>query len=359
MKKFIGSIIMIGLIILHSCSDKTEEIEIFEPTVTNLQFYDLSSSSVTLSTLISDDGGSFVNNRGFRLSKVDTNTPSDTWGTDYCCGYGVGEFSETIVGLEENTTYYCVAYASNAIGYGFTTVVSFTTPKKYNSGVIKDAPVVLKKPTLISMEYAATGFETSSDTKYNYKMKFKIEVDVVDYKNISRFGYEIGSQMWYWDNPTENRTFSESMSSLGNSATINVTVSAFAIMKDGTKYAGNVETISGTYTGSTNGGETGGGSTVTNKYADYTSARTYYTGGHSTFFSYETMVSHLNRYGLLIYKNGTSYYWTDLEGIKHSALPDRLYTDQIYDSNIQTGNKENNYQLKRAYIYVSFRFAPF
>jgi hypothetical protein len=33
MKKFIGFIFTAGFIVLHSCGDKPDEIEIFEPTV--------------------------------------------------------------------------------------------------------------------------------------------------------------------------------------------------------------------------------------------------------------------------------------------------------------------------------------
>lgn len=107
------------------------------------------------------------------------------------------------------------------------------------------------------------------------------------------------------------------------------------------------------------GGDDGGGSTVTSQYADFTSARTSYSGGHSTYSSWETMASHLNRYGLLIYKKGDSYYWKDWDEKKHTCSPNRTYTDEIYTSDIQTGNASNNYQLKKAYIYVSFRFSPF
>jgi len=355
MKKFIGFVLAISLIILHSCSDKPDEVEAFTPTVASLQYYDLSSSSVTLSAMVSDDGGSFVNKRGFRLSKTQTDAPTDDWGADYSCGDGCGEFSKTIENLEENTTYYYVAYASNSKGYGFTAVSSFITPKKNNSG-IEGTPVVLKTPTLNSLEYSADGFENSSGTKFNYKMSFTVEIVVNDYNNISRAGFKLGSQIWYWDNLTENSTYSSSMIIMGNTSTLSTTITAYAMMKDGTEYSGNVETLSATYNSNTNGGSDD--NTVTSKYTDC-DARTEYSGGHSTFISYETMASHLNIYGLLIYKNGNSYYWKDFDGINHTAVPNYYYRDKIFASDIQTGNKENNYQLKKAYIYVSFEFLPF
>jgi len=107
------------------------------------------------------------------------------------------------------------------------------------------------------------------------------------------------------------------------------------------------------------GGDDDGGSAVTSKYADFTSAKTSYSGGHYSYSSWETMASHLSRYGLLIYKNGTSYYWKDWDEKKHTCSPNQTYTDEIYASDIQTGDASNNYKLKKAYIYVSFRFSPF
>lgn len=356
MKKFIGFFLIAGLIILHSCSDKPDDIKAFKPTVTNLQYSELSFSSVTLSAEVSDDGGSFVIKRGFRLSKSKTDTPAGNWGTGYSCGDGFGGFSKTIEGLEENTTYYYSAYASNTIGDSFTTVSSFITPKKKNSG-IEGTPVVLNKPTLNSMEYSATGFENSNGDKFSYKMIFTVEIAVNDYINISRVGYKIGGQAWYWENPTGNDTYSYPMSMMGNSSTLSTTITAYALMKDGTEYTGNSETISATYNGNTNGGT--GGSTISNKYAETTEARTEYSGGHATFVAYETMVSHLNRYGLLIYKDGNSYYWKDFDGKKHSAMPNIYYTNKVYASDTQMGNSLNNYQVKKAYIYVDFMFKPF
>jgi hypothetical protein len=205
------------------------------------------------------------------------------------------------------------------------------------------------------MEYSAAGFENSNGTKFSYKISFTVEIDVYDYENISRAGFKIGDQIWYWDNLTKNTSYSTPMITMGNTSTLSITITAYAMMKDGSEYTGNSETINATYNNN-NGGE---GSTTTSKYADYTQARTSYSGGHSTFVSYETMASHLNRYGLLIYKNGNSYYWKDFDGIKHTAMPDRDYKDQIYAYNYQMGNASNNYQVKKAYIYVSFRFFPF
>ena len=46
-------------------------------------------------------------------------------------GTGKGAFSSLALNLNGNTTYYLRAYCTNAIGHGYSNVVSFTTPKSY------------------------------------------------------------------------------------------------------------------------------------------------------------------------------------------------------------------------------------
>ena len=231
-------------------------------------------------------------------------------------------------------------------------IKSMTFTAKEEAPVEK--PVALGKATETSIEYSADGFESSDGTKYNYKLLYTVNVNVYDCNNISRFGYNIGTGSWYWDNPTENTTYTQSMTSLSNSSTISVTLTAFANMKDGTKYTGNTQTISATYSGSG-----GGDNPVSNKFAEQTTARTFYSGGHSVFYSFESLASTLNIHGILIYKEGSSYYWKDLNGNKHSAVANYNYTDLIYASDLQMGDSKNGYQIKTAYVYVSFSFKPF
>ncbi|MDD4778777.1 MULTISPECIES: hypothetical protein [Proteiniphilum] len=363
MKKFIGFIFVIGLITLGSCSDEQdniEVIEVIEPTVVSMEHQDLSSSSVTLSANIANDGGSAVNKCGFLLSETNPGKPSTDWGTNYSCENGASEFNKKIEGLKENTTYYYVAYASNIKGYGFSSVSSFTTPKKDYSGDGK-IPVKLTKLTLNSMEYSADGFENSDGAKYKYKMSFTVEVEVCDYESISRAGFMIGGAIWHWDNPSENKINSCSMITLGDSPTLSVTVTAYARMKDGSDYEGNVETLSATY-GNNNNENPGSGSnenTIKTNRAEYTYAWTEYKNFDGVFSSYETMKSHLNRYGLLIYKNGNSYYWEDFNNIKHTVYPNRDYKKVVYDYYSYMGNKYNGYKTQTAYLYMNFRFSPF
>lgn len=357
MKKFIRIFLLFTLAVFYSCSKgDISQDKASEPSIANLQISELSSSSVQLSATVTDDGGSTVVKRGFRLSKNSLTKPTDDWDIDYSCGDGVGDFSKTIKGLEENTTYYYMAYASNKDCSEYTNILSFRT---FADG--KGNLVALNTPVVTSMTYSADGFDDGVGNKYKYKMSYNVEVNIFDYSKISRVGYKIADQSWYMDNPTGNNTFSQSMTTMSNTSTISVTLTAFAIMKDGTEYTGNTKTVSATYKGSTTGGTGGNTGEGTSKYkrADYTSAKTSYSGGHSIFSTYESMASHLNSYGLFIYKNGNSYYWTDFKNVRHTVVANYNYSNQIYASDLQVGNASNNYQIRKAYIYVSFRFAPF
>lgn len=355
MKKLIGFFLMIGFVASYSCSDKADEIEIYEPTVTDLQHHDLTSSSATLCATVSDNSGPSSITRGFRLSKENTTAPSTAWGVDYCCGNGSGGFSKIIEGLEENTTYYYLAYAYNSKGYGFSEISYFRTPKEKAANP-QGAPIVLKAPELLSVDYSATGFEASDGTKYNYKMSYLVIVDICDHKSILRGGFEIGGQIWYWDDLTENEVLSTLMTTISNSSTISSTITAYALMNDGTVYTGNSVTVSGTYTGNNGGGS--GDDTPKSKFAEDTFAKTVYKNRDS-LIAFESLARSLNRYGITIYKEGNSYYWKDFDGRKHPVSPNSYYSNKIYAYDYMMGDKSNNYKLREAWVYVSFSFKPF
>jgi len=48
--------------------------------------------------------------------------------------FGVNSFSKEVVGLTAPTTYYYAAWADNLAGYGYGTVLSFTTSAAPNLG---------------------------------------------------------------------------------------------------------------------------------------------------------------------------------------------------------------------------------
>jgi len=71
-----------------------------------------------------DDGGGTVDSRGVCWSESENPTIADSHTSD---GTGTGIYSSILTGLEENTTYFCRAYAHNEIGYGYGSQIEFET----------------------------------------------------------------------------------------------------------------------------------------------------------------------------------------------------------------------------------------
>jgi hypothetical protein len=98
------------------------------PIVTTTSPSSITTSSAVLGGNVTSDGGASVFENGVVYSSTDaTPTIGEPGVTKNSNASGTGTFSETIFGLSPNTTYYVSAYASNASGTSYGTVVSFTT----------------------------------------------------------------------------------------------------------------------------------------------------------------------------------------------------------------------------------------
>jgi hypothetical protein len=108
---------------------------------------------------ISSDGGYPVTERGVCWSMSPNPTTSDSKSSD---GTGTGNFTSTITGLTENTTYYVRAYAINSNGTGYGNELSFTSadPNDY-------VPILTTSSvTEITPTTAKSGGNISSDGGY-------------------------------------------------------------------------------------------------------------------------------------------------------------------------------------------------
>lgn len=83
------------------------------------------------------------------------------------------------------------------------------------------------------------------------------------------------------------------------------------------------------------------------------------SGGYSTLIAINSAVNKLNSSGLMVYKSGSSYYFTNYMGERKYVNPSASPNTYVYYSDIQSGDKNNGYQLKKATIYVKFRFDAF
>ena len=101
-------------------------IAIVSPTVTTSAVSNITANSAQCGGSITNNGNSDIIERGLCWSANPNPTIEDT---TLILGAGMGNFSGTIDGLEDGTTYYIRAYAKNTKEIGYGEAVSFTTLK--------------------------------------------------------------------------------------------------------------------------------------------------------------------------------------------------------------------------------------
>ena len=94
------------------------------PTVTTTAVTSITLSTAASGGVISSDGGLAVTEKGVCWSTSATPTITDSKTND---GTGTATFTSAITSLTGSTTYYVRAYATNSVGTGYGTAVSFTT----------------------------------------------------------------------------------------------------------------------------------------------------------------------------------------------------------------------------------------
>jgi len=101
-------------------------LEIALPTITTTTPTDITSNSAISGGHVTSDGNSTVTDRGVCWNTTGNPTLSNSIGQT-SDGSGMGNFTSDITGLDEGTTYYVVAYATNSEGTSYGEVFSFTT----------------------------------------------------------------------------------------------------------------------------------------------------------------------------------------------------------------------------------------
>ncbi|MGN0087016.1 MAG: BACON domain-containing protein [Alloprevotella sp.] len=110
--------------------------------------------------------------------------------------------------------------------------------------------------------------------------------------------------------------------------------------------------------GSGGGGGSGSGGYDQTKYFSAT-AWLETSGGYDHTMTLENVVDHLNQYGVLIYKSGSRYYFKNFEDEIVYVTPSSSPSTYRYYSDYEAGDKYNNYQTKKAIIYLRFAFSAF
>lgn len=94
------------------------------PTVTTESVTEIATTTATSGGNVTNDGGADVTSRGVCWSTSNNPTLSDSYTSD---GSGTGTFTSYLTGLNESTTYFVRAYATNSVGTSYGNEVSFTT----------------------------------------------------------------------------------------------------------------------------------------------------------------------------------------------------------------------------------------
>ena len=130
MKNLLKTAGIILLIISIMCGANSCKKSPSPPVVVTADVTDITTNTAVTGGNVTDDGGAEVTSRGVCWGETPNLTTADSK-TDE--GPGPGAFTSTLTGLEQNTTYYVVAYATNSEGLAFGEEKSFTT------GQLRDA----------------------------------------------------------------------------------------------------------------------------------------------------------------------------------------------------------------------------
>lgn len=124
------------------------------PTVTTNDVTSITSNSAVCGGEVTDDGGASVTARGVCYSTSQNPTLSGQHTSD---GNGTGAFTSILTGLEENTTYYVRAYATNSEGTSYGAQKTFTTSQNVVIPTLTTSDV-----TNVSTNYATCGGNVTS-----------------------------------------------------------------------------------------------------------------------------------------------------------------------------------------------------
>lgn len=104
-------------------------VDAIPPSVTTNNISNIGETSLTINGNITSDGGATISERGFYFG---TNSSSPTNNTKYTVSGTTGYYSNNRTGLNDNTTYYCWAFATNSAGTTYGSRVQATTIAAFN-----------------------------------------------------------------------------------------------------------------------------------------------------------------------------------------------------------------------------------
>jgi uncharacterized protein (TIGR02145 family) len=139
MKQYLAILIVLATIVSSCKKDKEDKKQVTLPKLTTAAITNLSFNTATSGGTITGDGGGAITASGICWSKTN-NTPtlsdSKITGTT-----ATGSYSFVMTNLDENTTYYVRAFATNSAGTGYGNVVTFSTTIDVKVPQLTTAPI--------------------------------------------------------------------------------------------------------------------------------------------------------------------------------------------------------------------------
>jgi len=114
------SFVIISILLFNSCIKDKETL----PVIATTEVTDITQTTAASGGAVTNDGGALIDERGVCWSNAQNPTTSDSKTTD---GAGIGDFSSFLTGLTPGATYYVKAYATNSVGIGYGSQISFST----------------------------------------------------------------------------------------------------------------------------------------------------------------------------------------------------------------------------------------
>lgn len=342
--------ILAFMIALCSCEEYKQSYnpskDLREPQIGTPYVSDVTMQSITVNLRVSDYGNPKVSEFSAELFKNQGATES--LDKKYMKQISENEYSVTfykdISNFSVGETYYFEAS---------TEYDSRTIKSSIQSVLVPDKPIKFRVVNVSEVKYRVAD-------NYDYTVSFEPVIDIYDPKGIEKlylvFDDEQDRLLSFDKDKASVYTSGWSMSS--NSSLISFTVSAKALMKDGSTYATQSVYISKQYSGSTGGGGGGGDETAT--YVVKTPALSITASNPYNYLpvSYNSYLNHLKSSGLTVYKSGSSYYWKDADGAKHTCTTGSSSVsgsgNYYYESKIDT-----DHTLIVAKIYISFTCPKF
>jgi uncharacterized protein (TIGR02145 family) len=145
------------LLLYISCSSKKSTDPTAQvPVLTTAAVSTITQTTAMCGGIITSDGGATVTARGVCWSTNQTPTMADSMTVD---GSGVGSFTSAITGLTADTPYYIRAYATNRVGTGYGSMVSFSTSPSVRVPVLNTTAA-----SAITQTTAQSGGTVTSDS---------------------------------------------------------------------------------------------------------------------------------------------------------------------------------------------------